>query len=386
MAPPTEGEVCVNRRNFNLLRPIIGAWTIVVAALSIGLLTGCGNAPPEPASVQESLSALPDDATLRATLDEVIDWNRENRLLNLQDHAAWQVLHGIVAYGRAFPIEEEPGGERMLAVDYLLGGGEMTGWNLRPGIVLDAETDRRGLIAEVDFGSKTGQGHPDQWLGYMAYCGLQASETIVAGDRTYTIEDFIRQVQWDVPRVPNQEYSWTLMGLSSYLPTTAAWEAQDGQTWSIERLVEIETQQDVASSACGGTHRLFALCAAVNNHQAAGHSLDGVWEAANRKILENVEAARQYQNADGSFSSNYFRRGGRTADLTLDLSVSGHILEFLMLALSDEQLSEPWVRRGVVHVCDVLQKTRTVPLECGALYHAIHALILYRQRVFGVAA
>ena len=375
----------MKRSRFHLFGVNALAWTILLAATSSVLVPGCSTAPSETEIPSEPLAELPDDAALLATLDEVIDWNRENRLLNLQDHAAWQVLHGIVAYGRALPIEKEPGGERVMAVDYLLGGGAMNGWDLRPGIVLDAETDRRGLIAELEFGSKTGQGHADQWLGYMAYCGLQASETIVAGDRTYTIEDFIRQVQWDVPRVPNQEYSWTLMGLSSYLPTTAAWEAQDGRTWSIEKLVEIETQQDVATSACGGTHRLFALCAAVNNHVAAGHPLEGVWEAANRKILDSVQAARQYQNSNGSFSSNYFRRGGRTADLALDLGVSGHVLEFLMLALTDEQLSEPWVKRGVVHVCDVLQKTRAVPLECGALYHAIHALILYRQRVFGAA-
>ena len=35
-----------------------------------------------------------------------------------------------------------------------------------------------------------------------------------------------------------REYSWTLIALNRYLPTDATWTASDGQTWSIERLVE----------------------------------------------------------------------------------------------------------------------------------------------------
>ncbi|MCH5373645.1 MAG: ADP-ribosylation factor-directed GTPase activating protein isoform b, partial [Planctomycetes bacterium] len=79
----------------------------------------------------------------------------------------------------------------------------------------------------------------------------------------------------------------------------------------------------------------------------------------------------------------YFQRGGRDADLAQDLGVSGHVLEFVVLATSDQQLAEPWVKRAVMHLCELFRKTRSVPLECGALYHAAHGLALYRDRVFG---
>ena len=34
-------------------------------------------------------------------------------------------------------------------------------------------------------------------------------------------------------------------------------------------------------------------------------------------------------------------------------------------------------------MCDLFRKTEKLPLECGALYHAAHGLVLYRERVFG---
>lgn len=358
-------------------------WKAPILALLACLPVG-GCQPPSPEAVLPAASAeTPDDASLQTALDEVLDDMYENRHLNLQEHAAWQILHGVLAFQRDFLIETEPGGQRVSAVEHLLAGGAMNGWQLRPGVVIDQSAERRGLIADLDLGSKTGQGHVDQWLAILAQCGLEPSEPLTVGGRQHTIEDLVRQAQWDVPRNMDQEYSWTLIGLTAYLPTTASWTAQDSQTWSIERLVELETQQDLASSACGGTHRLSALCLAINRHQADGHPLVGAWSAAEQKIAAAIEAARRSQNADGSFSSNYFQRGGRSADLTQDLGVSGHVLEFLALAVDDQQLTEPWMKRAVAHVCGVLRKTRAVPVECGALYHAVHGLVIYRQRVYG---
>jgi hypothetical protein len=259
----------------------------------------------------------------------------------------------------------------------------MRGWTVQPGIVLDPETDRRGLVAVVESGTKQGQGHADQWLAVLSQCDLEPTQVLRVGDREFTMADFVAQVQWDCPRNLQREFSWTLIGLTTYLPTTATWQAGDGQTWSIEQLVEIETEQPLATSACGGTHRLIGLAMTLNRHLADGGTLEGVWAAASEKIAAGIAAARRYQNPDGSFSSNYFERIGKSADLAQDLGATGHVLEFLVIAMTDEQLAEPWVTRGVLHLCNLFRKTRSVPLECGALYHAAHGLALYRQRVFG---
>src|SRR5690606_24663592 len=61
---------------------------------------------------------------------------------------------------------------------------------------------------------------------------------------------------------------------------------------------------------------------------------------------------------------------------------TGHILEFLTAALSQDELEEPWVRRAALKVSEIFVKTKDIPLECGALYHAAHGLVLYRARIF----
>ena len=64
----------------------------------------------------------------------------------------------------------------------------------------------------------------------------------------------------------------------------AEWTAKNGSKWNIERLVRIETAQNLADSACGGTHRLYALTKARNRFLEEGGKLgdnpDGTWEQA----------------------------------------------------------------------------------------------------------
>jgi hypothetical protein len=60
------------------------------------------------------------------------------------------------------------------------------------------------------------------------------------------------------------------------------------------------------------------------------------------------------------------------------------VLEFLTVALSDEQLVEPWVTRAVVKLLTVLEATEGMELDCGGLYHAMHGLEIYRIRRWGL--
>jgi hypothetical protein len=122
---------------------------------------------------------------------------------------------------------------------------------------------------------------------------------------------------------------------------------------------------------------------ALQEHRRQGGSVEGSWQEADRVVRQAVRDARAFQNADGSFSTNYFSRPGTTPDLAQALSTTGHVLEFLVLASSDEELNEPYLQRAVLHLCDLFRKTEAISLECGALYHALHGLVLYRERVFG---
>ena len=358
---------------------MVATWLIAAA----GLIVGCAESPaPPPASIGVSQPLADDD--LRNQLDEVLDFTYHQRHLNTDDHAAWQILHGALTYKRQFMVRD--GGELVSAVDHVLQGGQMRGWTMRRGVLLDNDTDgqeRHGIKAILEEGSKTGQGHADQWLAVLAQCELAPEQTIELFGDEFTMSDWVAQVQYDVPNNLQREYSWTLIGLTTYLPTSAEWTAADGATWSIERLIAIEAEQDLGASACGGTHRLIGMSMALNQHLAEGGKIEGVWQDADRRIRETVEITRQYQNENGGFSSQYFQRPGSSPDLARTLSTTGHILEFLAISLTDEQLREPWVQRAVARLCDVFRKTMQTDLECGSLYHATHGLALYRERVYG---
>jgi hypothetical protein len=125
------------------------------------------------------------------------------------------------------------------------------------------------------------------------------------------------------------------------------------------------------------------LCTAVNRFLQTGQPLHGGWLEAEKKIQEAIAAAQRYQNADGSFSSNFFQGPGEAADVGVQINTTGHTLEFLMLALKDDELRQDWITRAVLFLCGRLEATRKLDLECGGLYHAAHGLVLYRQRRFG---
>ena len=63
------------------------------------------------------------------------------------------------------------------------------------------------------------------------------------------------------------------------------------------------------------------------------------------------------------------------------LGATGHIFEFLVLTLDNNRLTEPWVDRAAHRLVTLLEQTQDLDVECGALYHAAHGLLLYRERL-----
>lgn len=360
-----------------------------LAALCV--FSGCNTASsdgPQTTAVANSGSVpaasdttdLPSDEEILKQIDDALEFTYERRRLSVNEQAAWQIIHGALAFKREFLVRA--GDKDVSAVNYVLAGGKMPGWNLRRGDLLDEATQRYGVKALVDE-DKKGQGHCDQWMGYLSDCKLPIDETIVVEGQNHTIQDYIDQIKLDVVENPTQEYSWTLMCLTAYYPTDYAWKAKDGSDWNIEKLVEIELGHDLNESACGGTHRMTGLTMAFNRHVAAGKPLEGQWKKLAERIEECQGKAKEYQNDDGSLSSNYFGRPGKAADLALAMGSAGHVMEFLATSMSKEELEQPWVKRAVLDVCKTFRKTKAVDVECGALFHAAHGLVLYREKMYG---
>jgi hypothetical protein len=323
-------------------------------------------------------ASLPSDSQLKSELDKVIAFTRQRHLSPqlpndelAKGNNAWQIVHGALCYGNELELNVD--GKLVPVLDYLFSDGPLKGWNLRPA--------EKGLESVMDPGTKVGEGHKDQWIGYISQCGVKLDDPIKVSGRTFAVRDLVNQAQWDVH--DGMEATWTLMAMSTYLPLDAVWKAKDGKQWTIERLVALEAAQNIDESACGGSHRLYGLAAALRLYRATGKPISGAWLTAQQKINQCVALARQYQQPDGSFSTSYFQRSSSSPDLALRLNTTGHTLEFLTMALDDKQLAEPWVERAVLYLCNLLEGTQELPLECASLYHATHGLRLYRERRFG---
>jgi hypothetical protein len=319
-----------------------------------------------------------DPADNYLTLDQLVDRaiaETARRRLTAGFHTPWQIVHGILALRWDFMLWKGPGStDSLSAIEWMASGPIHDGlplWQLTP-------YGGRGQPFTKPYAF---EGHPTQFMGYMTMADIPADYKFKAGpnaEHTITIRDIINDAKMQVKEGP--EITWTLWAISHYESPDAEWTNAVGEPWSIERLVKIQTAEQVITGACGGCHGLFALAYARNKYLASGQPLRGVWLEADQKIKRYIEESRSLQNGDGSFSTNHFKGPGWAADFPTRIATSGHQLEWLMISLPKSRLNEEWVRRGVERIAREIWEHRREPSDCGPLYHAVHALVMYRLR------
>jgi len=129
---------------------------------------------------------------------------------------------------------------------------------------------------------------------------------------------------------------------------------------------------------------------AVDRRVKRGEPVDGSFARAQKHLDELAQFALDVQNPDGTWHPEFFAFQGNAGDTVDQLRSTGHILRWLVFWLSDEQLRDPRVVRGVTRLAQLLneqQRTRlSLPVassrEIAARLAAVHALVLYDQRVF----
>lgn len=292
------------------------------------------------------------------------------RYLTADVHTPWQIMHGLLALRDEYKIKVD--GEKVSALNWLT---EQRFYKGQPIIEHTPHGGRFHTFTEP----YAFEGHPNQFLAIATMSELSvdfAFNTTVGGQ--VTIQDMINHAKADVN--DREEITWTLWALSRYIPVDSEWFSAAGEPWSIERLVQIQTYANPTDAACGGTHGLFALSLARNSYLATGKPLRGIWLEADQKIKRFIAKSKSLQNEDGTFSTEYFKGPGESSDFGKRIATSGHILEFLMVAAQDDQLQQEWMQKAVFAVANDLVENRKAAADCGPLYHALHALVLYRQR------
>jgi hypothetical protein len=376
--------------------------------------------PEPPAKTPSTIPAIPgaqiagnlpaveanDDPPILKNVKRAIDINSRRFLSPDLGHTPWMIQHGVMALRQDYKLRV--GGKIVSGLDYITGSNPFYSGNipnpLKPGAGLvpvrgywfeSTAYGGRAHPYEVSFAF---EGHINQTLAILSTCDLPLNHPIVVNNsqrpgvpKTITMEDMLKHAQKTVAYGNPYELAWTLWFFSNYLDPQAQWQDMHGQTWSMEQLVRSQVNAPLVVAdptkgpPCGGTHALFALACACNSYQQKHGKLEGTWLAARRTLDYYTVAAQNGQNADGSMSAGYFHTFRKRAESYGDrLKASGHMLEWLMMALPPERLEEPWVVKAINTLASDLISGQNQFLsheDTGSLYHSVHALVLYRNRV-----
>jgi hypothetical protein len=335
--------------------------------------------PPGPVSFKASAapSAEPAPASkeliaLRRRIAQTLSAYRR-RPLNTLEHNPWELMHWAIAYGPASLVRlGGPAGDPVSCVGWLNMGGRSRGQ------VMLATQDNR-LIA---LRGKGMQGHVSQYLAVMAQCRVAPSSPIEIDGGSFTLADLIESEQRACTE--KTELTFTLIAMAHYLDTDATWLAGDGSEWSLPKLVQEEIVQPLRGAPCGGTHRLFGLAYACQRRREATGALDGTYVAASRYVRgQQQRLFSELQNPDGSFSTDWFNRAEDGDDVERKLRTSGHMLEFLVSTADQHVLYHPRTIAAVEFVTEILAAEPERDWKVGPMCHALHALSIYQERLWG---
>ena len=292
----------------------------------------------------------------------------------LTTNGFWTVLHGILGLGPDVTLLDPDTGERVNALELIASGRELRGLRFLP--------TAYGLDVQIG-PTMIGQGHQDQFIAEMAQWGIAPDYKFIVYGKEYTFMDFVRHTQMRASVTAKQELSWAIVVLGQYIGTDASWTNGAGEHIDFEDMIRYELDAPINEAACGGTHRLFGLTWAYYLHLANGGKATGAWKEVPGRIRKYRDLAKKYQNADGSFSTNFFRGPGDAADKQVRINTTGHTLEWLSLALTDAELRQDWMQNAANALALLILDMQGSPIEGGTLYHAVHGLTMYYERVYG---
>jgi hypothetical protein len=334
--------------------------TVVIHELSAGI-----PARPVSRAVQESTDPL---VKLVSDCREA----QRRRLLSTSEHTPWQIMHGMVGLREDLLLKHGDG--IVNGLEWIATGPSFQNepWFMKT---------RHGGQAHPFNKPWWFEGHINQFAAILSMASVPLDQKFQTPDGPITMRDMVRNAQMTVNS--KEEVTWTLWLLSRYLPPDAEWTNAKGERWSIEKIVKVEIGKPVGgpTSPCGGTHGLFALAHARNVYLRSGKPLRGVWLEAEQKIQKYIRTARMQLNSDGSLSSSFFKGREYKQDFDKRMASCGHLLEFLMMAVPQKQLSEPWLRRAIEATANDLMANRKQYVSCSPLYHATNALSIYLDRV-----
>jgi len=317
--------------------------------------------------------ATPRFTRLRARIAQTLA-AYQRRPLNTAQHTPWEVMHGFIAFGIPTKLRVGgPAGDPVNAIGWVNTGGRCGGQ-----VMLAAAGDRLTALRGIGV-----QGHSAQYLAVLAQCRVAMNSPITIQSKAFTVADLVQEEK--LACKSGTELTFALIALAHYLPTDSEWTARDGKQWSLAKLVAEEIEQPIRGAPCGGTHRLFGLAYGCQRRLRATGQLDGAYLRADKFVRDYQQfTLTKLQNRDGSFSTEWFKYlADREDDIDRKIQTTGHILEWLVASLDQNELFQPRVTAAVEFLSAALAREPSREWKIGPLGHALHALTIYQERAWG---
>lgn len=322
-----------------------------------------------PAKVTSS-RFLPSEIELRRRINDCLSYYMRHPE-SVVRRSPWAVMHAALPFGAE--TELVAGNRKVSAI----------GWMCYNGV---CKTQRLFQPTTTGFRTNIGpgvQGHEGQLLAILAQSQISPDYPIRIGDKRYKIADLVRYEMATCRE--NSELTFKLIGLSYYLHPLQRWRDNQGTSWNLEKMLAEELEQPVIGAACGGTHRLMGISYSLVQRQRAKLPITGHWERAAIYVDEFVDYAISLQNPDGSFSTEWFEHRANDPNLEKKVQTTGHILEWLIFTVSQEELQSQPIQNAVNFLLEQISDNREHDWPIGPRGHSLRALALYNQRVFGAS-
>jgi len=296
------------------------------------------------------------------------------------EHAPWVIMHGIYAFGDGWTIQDAPSTKPVTALQWASAAGADRLFMIwQNGVRQISASSRSPHFRLAD--------HPDQWLFIFSERSIPLSLPIAIGNSSATVQDLLGGAKLSVNR--HAELIWSVTALANYR-VAGTWKNTYGEDLSLDDLARSLLNMDWRNTPCGGTHYLYAAA-----RLAECPSIARATRQQLRAFLAvSVDRAKRSQSPQGTWTPNWVHDTPDKEELGghVIIQTTGHQLEWLALAVNDQELLAGWMTEAVRRLTDVIDgftgdpsslanEAKVHPEVYGVLCHASHGLELYRARI-----
>ncbi|MBQ9456131.1 MAG: hypothetical protein IJU53_10740 [Thermoguttaceae bacterium] len=216
------------------------------------------------------------------------------------------------------------------------------------------------------------------------------SPEIPKGKKNFEIRNLVefeqKNCRW------GRDLSLTLIGLSYYLEPDAEWEANDGEKWTLERIVKNELDRDAKLDDSSAVNQLLGLLCAIRcrKMKLGDEAITGEYKRADNFMESYKKFVLDLQNEIGVWHPKYFEMKGVTPNQPTEmLEASGHILRWLVAVTPKRELKDERIFKAVKIVAELLEYQLTYwdpgnasGKELEGVMAALHALAIYEKRAW----